>query len=66
MHVNLRAKNIIVVGGASGIGYATAQKLLDEGAQKIVLASRNITKLETATKTLKCGWRQKVFAMQFD
>lgn len=29
MEINLRPKNIIVVGGATGIGYATAQKLLD-------------------------------------
>ena len=43
--MQLRAKNIIVVGGASGIGYATAQRLLDEGAKSVIIASRNLNKL---------------------
>lgn len=45
MELYLRPKKIIVCGGASGIGLATAKKLLEQGAEKIILASRNENKL---------------------
>ena len=48
MKFNLRAANIIVIGGATGIGYSAAQKLLDAGAKSVILASRNESKLNTA------------------
>ncbi len=66
MGVQLRAKTIIVVGGASGIGYATAQKLLDEGAERIILASRNVKKLEKAAAALQRSPEQKVAFLAFD
>ncbi len=66
VEVKLRPKNIIIVGGGSGIGYATAQKLLDAGAHHVVLASRNINKLEEACNTLKMSENQKAYALQLD
>lgn len=66
MNIYLRPKNIVVVGGGTGIGYATAQKLLDEGANSVVLASRNTQKLESAIASLKRSASQKVVSVKFD
>ncbi len=66
MNIQLRPKNIIVIGGATGIGYAAAQKLLSAGAHKVILASRNESKLQAACKTLKKREEQQVFALSFD
>ena len=46
MEIFLRPKNILVVGGASGIGYAAAQKLLEAGADNVIIASRNSQNLK--------------------
>ena len=51
--IELRPKNILVLGGGSGIGLAIAQALLDCGASNVVIASRNIEKLTAAAKRLK-------------
>lgn len=66
MNFNLRPKNIIVIGGASGIGYSTVQKLLDSGAKNIVIASRNQNKLEKASSSLQCNDKQHIFILKFD
>ncbi len=66
MEINLRPENIIVVGGATGIGLATAQKLLDAGAKNIVLASRNEANLKDAAKHLKHSRKQKIYCVPFD
>ncbi|MCD8373484.1 MAG: SDR family oxidoreductase [Clostridia bacterium] len=66
MEVYLRPKNIIVVGGASGIGLATAQRLLDGKAENIILASRNQQKLDSACKSLKKEDWQKISSFPFD
>ena len=66
MSNNLRAKRIIIIGGATGIGLAAAQKLLDEGAESIVLASRGLDKLKKAQESLKRSSKQNVFVAQFD
>ena len=44
-------KKIVVVGGSSGIGYATAAMVKAEGAE-VVIASRPGERLETAAKQL--------------
>ncbi len=64
--MQIRPKNIIVVGGGSGIGLATAQKLLDNGVDSVILASTNIGKLENALKCLRFSPRQKVYIHTFD
>jgi NAD(P)-dependent dehydrogenase (short-subunit alcohol dehydrogenase family) len=51
--MNIRPKNIIVVGGATGIGYATAQLLMENGAESVVLAGRSEKKLQKAAESLK-------------
>jgi NAD(P)-dependent dehydrogenase (short-subunit alcohol dehydrogenase family) len=48
-------KTVIVTGGGSGIGYATAQLLLETGLYRVVLLGRERTKLEEAVKTLGAG-----------
>lgn len=63
MEVSLRAKKVIITGGGSGIGLATAKKLLESGAEKIILASRNVDKLEQAKKSLCDG---RVYICQLD
>ncbi|HYM39149.1 MAG TPA: SDR family NAD(P)-dependent oxidoreductase [Thermoplasmata archaeon] len=42
---------VLVTGGSSGIGYATARAFLDEGA-KVAISGRNATRLERAEKEL--------------
>ena len=66
MHIELKPKNIIIVGGASGIGFATAEKLLESGAKNIILASRNLDKLNEAKIKLKPNSLQKVNVLSFD
>jgi len=51
---NLSGKNILVIGGSSGIGYATAAGALAEGA-KVTIASRSEEKLRAAQALLKRG-----------
>ena len=64
--ITLRPKNILVVGGGSGIGYAIAQELLDAGADSVILASRSLGKLDEAAKKLKHTSRQHVYTLAFD
>lgn len=66
MDINLREKNIIIIGGASGIGFATAQKLLEEGAENVIIASRNLSRLSDAQSSLKYMNGQNVYSLQFD
>jgi len=65
-NISLRPKNILVIGGGSGIGYAVAQKLLDNGANNIVIASRSLEKLTEASRTFKLNSNQQVYPLAFD
>ena len=47
----LAGKNIIITGGGSGIGKATAKKCIDNGA-KVLIIGRNEDKLKTAVKEI--------------
>ena len=62
----LRPKNILVLGGGSGIGKAIAQELLNSGAENIIIASRNIDKLNEAAKTFKHSRKQNVYTLSVD
>ena len=66
MDVFLKPKNIIVAGGGSGIGYAAAQRLLNGGAENVILASRNLQKLQDASSRLQRTDGQKVLCVSFD
>lgn len=50
----LSGKNVLVIGGSSGIGFATAAGALAEGA-KVTIASRSEEKLSAARGLLKGG-----------
>jgi len=47
----LAGKKIVVVGGSSGIGLATAEMAKGEGAE-IIIASRNVERLDKAAEKL--------------
>lgn len=66
MEIILKPKNIIIIGGAGGIGFAIAQKLLDSGARSIILASRDQKKLLSAKEKLSFSENQHVYCLSFD
>jgi NAD(P)-dependent dehydrogenase (short-subunit alcohol dehydrogenase family) len=48
------AKNVVIIGGTSGMGLATAKMLLDEGA-RVLVTGRSNTGLDSAQKELETG-----------
>ena len=64
--IELRPKNILVLGGGGGIGIAISQALLDCGAKNLIIASRNIEKLKEATKKLRYAHGQNVHILEVD
>jgi 3-oxoacyl-[acyl-carrier protein] reductase len=52
--LGLTGKVALITGGSSGIGLATAQRLLAEGA-KVAIVSRDAGKLDKAAQTLRQG-----------
>src|SRR5690625_6470238 len=48
--MNIQGHVALVTGGASGIGLATVQRLVNEGAKKVVVADVNPPKDEVATE----------------
>lgn len=52
--LTLDQKRIVIIGGSSGIGLATARQALAQGAS-VVLAGRSIDKLELANQSLGYG-----------
>jgi len=53
--MNITNKTVLVTGGGSGIGYATA-KLLSEKGNKVIILGRSAEKLEKAAKELGIGY----------
>lgn len=51
MDLGLKNKKVVVTGGSSGIGYATAEEFLRDGA-RVVISGRNRERLEAAVKKL--------------
>ena len=51
---NLHARKVVVIGGASGIGFAVARAALDDGAQ-VVIASSQTSNVDAAVKRLGAG-----------
>ena len=65
-NVNLRPKNILVVGGGSGIGLEIAKKLLENGARNVIIASRSTEKLNSAAKNIPTKRKQNVYTLALD
>lgn len=51
MYDDLKGKRVVVTGGASGIGYATARRFVDEGG-KVVILDSNQAALDSARSEL--------------
>lgn len=66
MNNKLRPKNILVIGGGGGIGFAIAQSLLDKGASNVIIASRNLEKLTASLKNLEYTSNQCAYALEID
>lgn len=49
--MDLGNKHIVIIGGSSGIGFATAQAAIEQGAN-VTIASRSLEKLEKAKKEI--------------
>lgn len=49
--MSLRGKKIVIIGGSSGIGLATASAAIDQGAH-VIIASRSEAKLKAANSSL--------------
>lgn len=60
---SLAGKNILITGGAHGIGYSIAQKCIDEGAV-VLICGRNIERLQQAQQAL--GGEKLCKIMPFD
>lgn len=58
---DLAGKRVLVVGGSSGMGLALAERLLEEGAEVIVVG-RSAARLDTAEEKLKAAGRVRTLA----
>ncbi|KAK5108810.1 hypothetical protein LTR62_007784 [Meristemomyces frigidus] len=55
-HFDGKGKTVLVTGGASGIGLATAHAFAESGVARLVLLQRNTKTLEAAKKELTKAW----------
>jgi 3-oxoacyl-[acyl-carrier protein] reductase len=60
---NFSNRNALITGGSSGIGFAIAKQLLQQGADNVVIIGSNPVKLDTARKELESLFRGHVHAV---
>ncbi|MEL7117613.1 MAG: SDR family NAD(P)-dependent oxidoreductase, partial [Pseudomonadota bacterium] len=60
--MSVQGQTVLVVGGSSGLGRATAQAFLDAGAT-VWIASRDAAKLDAAKALLKGGDRLRTLTL---
>jgi NAD(P)-dependent dehydrogenase (short-subunit alcohol dehydrogenase family) len=53
--MRLEGKTALVTGGSTGIGFATARRLQDEGVRKLVITGQDAARLDGAAKQLGSG-----------
>jgi decaprenylphospho-beta-D-erythro-pentofuranosid-2-ulose 2-reductase len=59
-------QSVLVLGGGSDIGLATARALVGDRARTVVLAARDPAKLDGATRELRAAGAENVDAIAFD
>src|SRR5512135_3092275 len=62
MYADLKNKNVLVTGGAAGLGYAIAGAFASQEA-RVLIVGRNKERLERASAALGGNVRSKVFDM---
>lgn len=65
MDLKLKDQTVLVVGASEGIGFATAQLFIEEGAQ-VLIASRNAEKIQAAAQALSAKTGQPVACFAAD
>lgn len=53
----LTSKRVLIIGGSSGIGFAVASALIEEGAH-VIVSSSNQSRVDDAVKRLSDGEQQ--------
>lgn len=64
--MDIKVRNVVIIGGATGIGYATAQAFLDAGVNSVYVSSRSESKMRHAAQNLRCYNNQKVLFGELD
>jgi NAD(P)-dependent dehydrogenase (short-subunit alcohol dehydrogenase family) len=54
--ITMSAQQVVIIGGSSGVGFATAQRLLEQGFE-VTIAGRTQARLETAKTALRSAVR---------
>lgn len=61
-----RVQSVLVLGGGSDIGLATVRKLVEDGAERVMLASRSSTQLQNEAATLHRLGASTIELLDFD
>ena len=66
MNAVVDIETILLLGGTSDIGVATARHLVREGASRVILAGRDLGTLRTQAEALKDAGAAEVEVVEFD
>src|SRR6266498_2838225 len=62
----LKDKKALITGASRGIGKAIAEKFASEGAELLILCSRDLTRLEELKSELETKYSASVYVYGFD